>query len=262
MKFVALALTLLLAVGSQARALQADAPSQLEHYRAATLVYLTQVKETAMRTLDHLDGTEYEQYKQKLTESLDQLQTYAMSASESLTPYTDTFSAQLLEATRTLRERVVADVDDLRTQLEPHRVELQAVMQKHVEEYRQKLEPIFQEYSAKNRAEVEALRAQLEPLMVEMRQKVAANVEETKSKLEPMVEVVRAKLTQRLEELRTMAAPYAEEYKEQLVKVAGNLREQLTPHAENLQAKAAPVFEDLKTKFMSLYDTVAAALKA
>ncbi|KAG5284215.1 hypothetical protein AALO_G00024180 [Alosa alosa] len=262
MKFVALALTLLLAVGSQARALQADAPSQLEHYRAATLVYLTQIKETAMATLDHLDGTEYEQYKQKLTESLDQLQTYAKSASESLTPYTDTFSAQLLEATRALRERVVADVDNLRTQLEPHRVELQAVMQKHVEEYRQKLEPIFQEYSAKNRAEVEALRAQLEPLMVEMRQKVAVNVEETKSKLEPMVEVVRAKLTQRLEELRTMAAPYAEEYKEQLVKVAGNLHEQLTPHAENLQAKAAPVFEDLKTKFMSLYDTVAAALKA
>lgn len=49
--------------GSQARSLQADAPSQLEHYKAASLVYLTQVKESALRTLDHLDGTEYEQYK-------------------------------------------------------------------------------------------------------------------------------------------------------------------------------------------------------
>ena len=44
-------------------ALQNDAPSQLEHVRAAAMVYLTQVKETAMKTLDHLDGTEYAEYK-------------------------------------------------------------------------------------------------------------------------------------------------------------------------------------------------------
>lgn len=201
-------------------------------------------------------------HRHKLTESLDQLQTYAKSASDSMTPYTDAFSAQLLEATRTLRERVVADVEELRSKMEPHRVELQAVLQKHVEEYRQKLEPVFQEYSAKNRAEIEALRSQLEPLMAEMREKVVANVEETKSKLEPMVEAVRSKLTERLEELRTMAAPYAEEYKEQLVKAAGQLHEQLAPHAENFQAKAGPMFEDLKAKFMSLYETIAAAIKA
>lgn len=201
-------------------------------------------------------------HRHKLTESLDQLQTYAKTASDSMTPYTDAFSAQLLEATRNLRERVVADVEDLRSQMEPHRVELQAVLQKHVEEYRQKLEPVFQEYAAKNRAEVEAMRTQLEPLMAEMREKVVANVEETKTKLEPMVEAVRAKLTERLEELRTMAAPYAEEYKEQLVKAAGQLREQIAPHAENLQAKAGPMIEDLKTRFMSLYETLAAAMKA
>lgn len=49
--------------GSQARFLQADAPSQLEHYKAAALVYLTEVKDQAQKALDSLDGTEYQQYK-------------------------------------------------------------------------------------------------------------------------------------------------------------------------------------------------------
>ncbi|XP_063059656.1 apolipoprotein A-I [Engraulis encrasicolus] len=261
MKFVALALTLLLAVGSQARALQADAPSQLEHYKAATLVYLTQVKESAMRTLDHLDGTEYEQYKQKLKDTMESLQGYAMTASDSLTPYTDSFSTQLLDATKTLRERVMADVDDLHAKMEPHRAELEAVLQKHVEDYRKSLEPVFMEYAAKNRAEVEALQAKLEPLVEEMRGKVVVNVEETKSKLEPMVEAVRAKLTERLEELRTMAAPYVEEYKEQLVKMVGQVKEQVAPHTESFSEKAAPVVEDIKTRVISLYESLMAAMQ-
>ncbi|XP_030637566.1 apolipoprotein A-Ia [Chanos chanos] len=261
MKFVALALTLLLAVGSQARALQADAPSQLEHYKAAAMVYLSQVKESAQRALDHLDGTEYEQYKMRLSESLDKLQTYAQTAAHTLTPYGDAFAGQFMEATHHMRERVMADVEDLRTKLEPHRAELQQVLHKHAEEYRQKLEPIFQEYVTKNREEMEALRAKLHPLVEEMRQKVEANLEETKSKMVPMVEAVRAKLTERLEELRTMAAPYAAEYKEQLMKVVGEVREKVGPHAQDLHTHLEPYMEDLKTRFMAIYDTVANALK-
>ncbi|XP_046906384.1 apolipoprotein A-I isoform X2 [Hypomesus transpacificus] len=179
MKFVALALTLLLAVGSHAMALQNDAPSQLEHVRAAAMVYLTQVKETAMKTLDHLDGTEYAEYKVKLSESLDQLHAYAQTASETITPYGETYSAQLLDATKDVRERIMADVEDLRVQLEPKREELRQVLQKHMDEYRGKLEPVFQEYMTKNKEDVETLRAKLQPLLEEMRSKVEANVEET-----------------------------------------------------------------------------------
>ncbi|MCI4390654.1 hypothetical protein PGIGA_G00125090 [Pangasianodon gigas] len=63
MKFVALVLAVLLAAGCQARFLQADAPSQYEHIRAAVVTYLGQVKETAQKAIDHLDDAEFKDYK-------------------------------------------------------------------------------------------------------------------------------------------------------------------------------------------------------
>ncbi|KAG7483966.1 hypothetical protein MATL_G00043940 [Megalops atlanticus] len=263
MKFVVLALTVLLAAGSQARYLQADeAPTQLEHIKAAVMVYLTQVKETAQKALDHLDGTEYEEYKARLSQSLDSLHSYAQTASQSLTPYGESFTSQFLEATKQMRENVMADVEDLRKQLEPKREELQQVLQKHVEEYREKLEPVLQEYVAKHKQEMDALKEKLQPLVEEMREKVQANVEETKSVLLPMVEVVRTKLTQRLEELKTMIAPYAEEYKEQLTKVVSEVREKVSPHTQDLQGKLEPYAEELRTKLAALWETIYQHLSA
>ncbi|XP_010895444.1 apolipoprotein A-I [Esox lucius] len=257
MKFVSLALSLLLAVGSQARAVQSDAPSQLEHIKAAATVYLTRVKETAEKTLEHLDGTQYAEYKLKLSESFDRLHEYTQTASQTLTPYGDAFTAQFLEATKQAREKVMADVEDLRTRLEPKREELRQVLQKHIDEYREKLDPVLQEYISKNQGDMEALRVKLQPLVEEMRAKVQVNVEETKSKLLPIVEVVRTKLTENLEELKNMASPYAAEYKEHLVKAVDDVKKNVSPHTADLQSKLEPYFEDLKSKFMALYETVA-----
>uniref|UniRef100_A0AAY5L3Z8 Apolipoprotein A-I n=1 Tax=Esox lucius TaxID=8010 RepID=A0AAY5L3Z8_ESOLU len=276
MKFVSLALSLLLAVGSQARAVQSDAPSQLEHIKAAATVYLTRVKETAEKTLEHLDGTQYAEYntghiavppppllnshsppRLKLSESFDRLHEYTQTASQTLTPYGDAFTAQFLEATKQAREKVMADVEDLRTRLEPKREELRQVLQKHIDEYREKLDPVLQEYISKNQGDMEALRVKLQPLVEEMRAKVQVNVEETKSKLLPIVEVVRTKLTENLEELKNMASPYAAEYKEHLVKAVDDVKKNVSPHTADLQSKLEPYFEDLKSKFMALYETVA-----
>ncbi|KAJ8383681.1 hypothetical protein AAFF_G00216520 [Aldrovandia affinis] len=263
MKFAVLALTILLVAGSQARFLQADEPpSQLEHVKAAAMMYLTQVKETALKALDHLDGTEYEEYKVRLSQSLDSLYTYAQSSSQSLAPYGETFTTQFLEATKQMREKVMGDVEELRAQLEPKRDELHQVLQRHAEEYRHKLEPVLQEYAAKHKAEMETLKEKLQPLVEEMRGKVQANVEETKSVLIPMVEVVRSKLTQRLEELKTLASPYAEEYKEQLTKVVGDMKEKVAPHAQDLHSSLQPYTEELKTKLLSLWDTIYQQLAA
>lgn len=55
--------SVLFSSGTQARTLQADAPSPLAHVRSAVMVYLTQVKETAQKALTHLDDTEYKDYK-------------------------------------------------------------------------------------------------------------------------------------------------------------------------------------------------------
>merc|ERR1711970_156242 len=214
MKLLACALTLLLAVGSQAFAIQSDAPSQLEHVQAAVTMYLNQVKDSAQRALDHLDGTEYAEYKVKLSESMDKRQ------------------------------------------------ELHEVLQRHSEEYRAKLEPIIQEYMTQSQKEVDTLRAKLQPVVDEMRAKMEANVEETKAKLVPMIEAVRTKLTDRLEELKNMATPYVEEYKEQLTKAVGEVKDKTTPHTQDMQTRLEPYMEDLKTRFMSLYETIAQAVRA
>merc|ERR550519_1543283 len=258
MKLLACALTLLLAVGSQAFAIQSDAPSQLEHVQTAVTMYLNQVKDSAQRALDHLDGTEYAEYKVKLSESMDKLQDYA----QTLTPYSEAFSTQFLESTKQMRERVMADMEDLRTQLEPKRQELHEVLQRHSEEYRAKLEPIIQEYMTQSQKEVDSLRARLQPVVDEMRTKMEANVEETKTKLVPMIEAVRSKLTDRLEELKNMATPYVEEYKERLTKAVGEVKDKITPHTQDMQTRLEPYMEDLKTRFMSLYETIAQAVQA
>ncbi|KTF93466.1 hypothetical protein cypCar_00035744 [Cyprinus carpio] len=262
MKFVALALTILLAVGSQAHFLQADAPSQLEHYKAAALVYLTQVKEQAQKALDNLDGTDYEQYKVQLSESLTKLQDYAQSTSQTLTPYAETISNQFLENTNQLRERVMTDVEGLRSKMEPHRAELYGVLQKHFDEYREKLEPFLQEYANLNRENADQLRAKLQPLLEEMRQNFETNLEETKSKLVPMVEAVRTKLTASLEDLKTMAAPYAEEYKEQLMKAVEEAREKLAPHTQDLQTRMEPYMDNARARFAQVYETISKAIQA
>lgn len=48
---------------TQAVPMQADAPSQLEHVKVAMMEYMAQVKETAQRSIDLLDDTEYKEYK-------------------------------------------------------------------------------------------------------------------------------------------------------------------------------------------------------
>lgn len=49
--------------GSHAASMQADAPSQLAHIRTVMDIYLVQVKDSAKKALDQLDGTDYSELK-------------------------------------------------------------------------------------------------------------------------------------------------------------------------------------------------------
>ncbi|KAL2096085.1 hypothetical protein ACEWY4_008233 [Coilia grayii] len=252
MKVVALALTILLVAGTQARSLQADAPSPLQHVRSAALLYLHQVKETAQKALVHLDDTEFKDHKAKISEALDKMVSYIEAASAQLAPTTDAFATQALELTAGLRATIRADIDELKKTLEPKREELRQVLQKHLDEYREKLEPILTEYQTKHKAEMEALKVKLEPVVQELRTRVEANVEETKSKLVPIIEAIRSKLSERLEEIKTMVAPYVEEYREQLSHTFTELSEQM--------AKNDGLSEELKTKLYAVYETLSKAV--
>ncbi|KAK3509242.1 hypothetical protein QTP70_025593 [Hemibagrus guttatus] len=258
MKVVALALTLLLALGCHARFLQADAPTQVEHYKAVALVYLNQVKDQAYKALEHLDGGDYEQYKLKLTESLDNLQKYADSTSTSLKP----FATQLVEGTQTAHTYFLKELDDLHAKVEPHRAELRQAIEKHLDEYGERLIPIFRDYMADNQNELNALRQKLQPALEDLKSKVETNFEETKTKLAPIVEAVRGKLTERLQNLKDLASPVADEYKEHVLKAVEDVKEKLAPHTTQLQDQIEPYMENLRARFQSLYETVAQAIQA
>merc|ERR1719357_2011817 len=195
MKFVALALALLLAVGTQGASLQADAPSQLAHVWAAMDVYLTQVKDSAKRALDQLDDTEYRHLKDQLSGRLDEMHAQIKALQASVSPVTDHVVTTMADATAGFRAAVEADFQALQTQLEPKRAALREVIERHLEQYR----------------------AQLEPIVADLRSKMAVNIEETKAAMMPIVEAVRTKVSERLEELKNLAQPYVNEYKEQMV---------------------------------------------
>uniref|UniRef100_A0A4W5M7N5 Apolipoprotein A-Ib n=1 Tax=Hucho hucho TaxID=62062 RepID=A0A4W5M7N5_9TELE len=262
MKFLALALTILLAAATQAVPMQADAPFQLEHVKEAMMEYMAQVKETAQRSIDLLDDTEYKAYKMQLSQSLDNLQQYAQTASQSLVPYSEVFTVQVIYTTNAVRTEIMKDVEELRSQLEPMRAELKEVLDKHMDEYRKKLEPLIKDILKQRRTEMEAFRVKMEPVVEEMRAKVSANVEETKAKLMPIVETVRAKLTERLEKLRTLAVPYAEEYKEQMFKAVGEVREKVAPLTKDFKGQVGSATEQAKEKLMAFYETISQAMKA
>merc|ERR1711915_34895 len=150
MKFVALALALLLAVGSQGASLQADAPSQLAHVRAAMDVYMTQVKESAKRALDQLDDTEYKELKEHMSQRLEDMHTRIKALQTSVSPVTDSVVKTLADATAGFRAAVEADIETLKAELAPKRAALKEVLDRHIQEYSTQLEPIVSEYYAKH----------------------------------------------------------------------------------------------------------------
>lgn len=260
MKFVALALAVLLAAGCQARFLQADAPSQYEHIRAAVVTYLGQVKDTALKAIDHLDDSEFKDYKARLHQGLESIETTLKSASESLAPVREGIGPQIVEGLSGVRERVSHDLEELRKELEPKREELRRVVLKHLEEYREKLEPVMKEYSEKNRKQVDEFRAKFEPVIKELQEKIKVNVEETKSKLTPIVETLRNKLTKGLEELKATFGPHALEYREQIEGIFTELRHKY--ETGELQQKLKNLGEELRPQLKGVYDTIEKAFRA
>ncbi|KAL7851492.1 hypothetical protein AOLI_G00218480 [Acnodon oligacanthus] len=259
MKFVALALAILLAAGCQARSMQADVPTQYEQIRSAVVTYLGQVKETAQKAIDRLDDAEYKEVKDRLTLSLTRIENFLEYASESLKPVRETFGPQLLESFSGLLEKAEKDVEELHTELEPKREALREVVKKHIDEYRAKLEPLLKEYAEKNREQMEYFRGKFEPVLKEMRELIKTNVEETKSKLTPIVEVLVNKGRERLKDLKQAIDPYIQEYREQAGSSLTNLRNQY--ESGELQKKISGLIEEVRPQLEKIAESVQKAFK-
>ncbi|KAM8768923.1 apolipoprotein A-I [Acanthopagrus schlegelii] len=257
MKFAALALALLLAVGSHAASMQADAPSQLEHARAVMDVYLTQVKDMSLRAVNQLDDPQYAEFKTNLAQRIEEMYNQIKTLQASVSPMTDSFYSTVMEVTRDTRESLNADLDALKTSLGPQQEQLKEVIERHINDYRTLLTPIYNDYKTKHDEEMAALKTKLEPVLEELRTKIQTNVEETKGVLMPMVETVRSKVTERLENLREVVQPYVQEYKEQM--------KQMYDQAQNvdtdaLKAKITPLVDEIKVKVNAIFEIIAASV--
>uniref|UniRef100_H3DA29 Apolipoprotein A-Ib n=1 Tax=Tetraodon nigroviridis TaxID=99883 RepID=H3DA29_TETNG len=257
MKFLALALALLLAVGSQAAPMLADAPSQLQHIRAAADLYLTQAIARIKSALESIDDAEL---KERVSQRLDDFHGQLKALQGQVSPVTDSVVSTITDATAELRANIEGDIAALKSETEEKVKELSAVVNKHVEEYRSMLEPILSEYQAKHDQEVAALRVKLDPVMVELRKKMETNVEETKAALSPIVEAVRRKIAERVEAVKLTLTPWVEEYKEQF-RGAYAQAQSITPEElAALKDKITPLAEDVKTKLNEIFEAVAATL--
>nr|XP_020441712.1 apolipoprotein A-I-like [Monopterus albus] len=258
MKFVALALALLLAVGSQAAPLQADPHTHLAHARAALDVYLNNLRESAQRSLQGLDDTEYKELKTRLSQRIDEIHNQISALRGSISPTTDNVVSTIAEATADFRASVINDIETLKTELAPKRAKLREVINKHFAEYHAQLDPIFKEYHDQHAANLEALKTKLEPIMEELRTKVATNIEETKAALLPIVEAVRTKLTERVEQLKEIATPYVEEYKEQMKQVYDHAQNVSPDDLAALRTKVAASFDGIKEKLQEISQAISA----
>uniref|UniRef100_A0A3P9BCQ0 Apolipoprotein A-Ib n=1 Tax=Maylandia zebra TaxID=106582 RepID=A0A3P9BCQ0_9CICH len=251
-----------LAKGSQAASLQADAPSQLDQIRSAVDVYLTQAKDGAIKALDQLDDTPYQELKTTLAQRLEGLHTQIKTLQASVSPVTDSVFTTVSEATADLRNSIVTDIEALRVELEPKRAQLREVIERHMAEYRSQLEPMVREYHAKHTAEMEEMKTKLEPIMTELREKIRTNVEETKAALTPIVESIRARVATHVEQAREKLAPYVEEYKEQLRQAYDHAQNVKTEDLTALKEKIHPLTEDIKAKLQQIFAIVSETFKS
>ncbi|XP_060901653.1 apolipoprotein A-Ib [Labrus mixtus] len=257
MKFVALALTLVFAVGSQAASLPDDASQYLATARAVMDVYLTQLKDSTVKALEQIDDPSL---KAKLVERVDNLHTQIKAAQGAVAPMTDTVVGTVFEGTADFRGKINADVEALKLELVPLRSNLETIVNKHLEDYKTLLGPTLQEYSTMHNTGLEMLKTKLEPLLPDLKQKIETNVEETKVAMIPIVEAVRAKVTEWVEGAKGIADPYVEEYKDKIGDVITQLRSITQEDMAALNTKVTPLAQEITVKLNEIMETIASTI--
>jgi len=230
MKFVALALTLLLAVGSHAASLQADAPTPLDQMRSGAIASLRQLLDATKKSLDHVDDPGFTEQRDQIKQHIDSTMEKILALQQTVAPYTDSLYAQ-----------VESCITDLRTRMEPHTAKLGEVLKKHMEDYRTK----FNEITSEHRAEVEELKNKMAPKTQELSTLIETNLEETKSALLPILNILSEKINEGMTSAKEAIEPYIQEYKDQFSTVIESMKQD---GGSDLQARFQPVLEEIKAK--------------
>ncbi|XP_008296905.1 apolipoprotein A-Ib [Stegastes partitus] len=228
MKFAAL--VLLLAVGSQAASLQADAPDQLTQYRA-------KVKEGLVRVLTPLDTTSYKDSKDTAIETFD------TKLGEVLTMGQGLFST-VSDATEGIRDTLKKDAQTLQASIATDAETLRENVLKHLRDYVGVLTPLKEHLEGK-RPELEAIKIKVIQAAEQIGEKVPKNWEETRGSFAPIAEKVKQQAAVHMEMAEKQIGPYVTEYKDSFQAAMNNPNERLRPLLEEFKAKMAAFSETL-----------------
>ncbi|XP_022061497.1 apolipoprotein A-Ib [Acanthochromis polyacanthus] len=227
MKFAAL--VLLLAVGSQAASLQADAPDQITQYRG-------KLKELVTRILQPFDDTTHKDKKDAAINEADAKLGQAIEMGQAA--YT-----AISEATADVRATIEADITKLRDDHTAQAEKVKETLLRHVQQYLSALEPL-KEYLEGKKDELDALKVKTSDAVHDIGQKVPVNWQETKESLMPIVQSVRDHLHQRRLDAQAKIEPYIADYMET---AKGYVQDPSkgTPDLEGLKTAVTAYFQNL-----------------
>ncbi|XP_041668444.1 apolipoprotein A-I-like [Cheilinus undulatus] len=165
-----------------------------------------------------------------------------------------------MEATAEMRESIMAEIDNLKLQLDPHREKAQEVFSSHLEQYQTIVGPIAEEYQRRSEAEMAALKAKLEPIGENLRELVPRNVEETKNALMPILGFLKSRGETWLQTAKEHVGPYIQAYKTEIKNFVRNtkeragritdeewtsLREKVTAHGQKIAENLMEIKRDI-----------------
>jgi len=217
MRFVVLALAVVLAIG-------ADAAS-IDPYREQVQARLATVKQSLDRILDKFEGTELAPYKAPIKEKLEAVQTYLQMAQQSVAPKTDAMYTQILDATKDVRESVSADMTQLQSSLDPKILALRTGLEEHIKEYMATVKDVMTTQMTKQQALMAEMQPQWGPVLEKLRADIATNWEETRERLRPINDDIASFVSKYAQMAHGMVAPYYQEFRDQATASVGRARE-------------------------------------
>jgi len=207
MRFVVLALAVVLAIGADAASLDAA--------RDTVRQRLTSAKASLDRILDQFDGTDMAEYKAPLKEKLAAVESYLQVAQESMAPRSDAMFAQVMDSTKDFRDSVSADVTSLQAQLDPKVAALRGVVEQHIKEYVATVKDVLSMQMTKQSELMTEMQPKWGPVLTKLRGDIATNWEETRDKLRQINDNIAEYVSKYAQMAQTIATPYVQEFRDQ-----------------------------------------------
>ncbi|XP_068601984.1 apolipoprotein A-Ib [Brachionichthys hirsutus] len=249
MKFAALTLVLLLAVGSQAASLHSDAPEdgpprELQQMRSILDYTINELIGSVKNVVATLDDEEYANVKVSTSKNLEDMYKAFIKWQSEVSMVTDGIYSNI----RDFVQKAITE-DPLP---QDHLDELRRVIKNNTEYYYEQVKGILIDFIPTHKAEMEKLKARLGPVVGH----IGGHLEATKNAADPVLTALNNKVNKQLEEIRSMVLPYVEEFKTSMNQAYDQSQTLTNDQYTALQKKIEKDFEDIGEKLNAIYENI------